>query len=165
MSDKIKEQNSKNREKLREKCLKEFGGDDAKPVIDEEKKVKQLFCSFMNKETGRIGFEEAKVYQKITEEEDMELPLDIWTFVCKYAVGKDEKGNFKTYDPHKGLTFLEFRKTFLDKKTAQLLETNLDNDYNAFVNFVRRGEMTKKARDDDDDDDGASDQIKKLVIN
>jgi len=73
------------REMLREVCVKEFGGKDGKEAMDDETKVRQLFSSFMNKKTGRIGFEEAKDYTIMTEGDKAVLHLDMWTFVCKYA--------------------------------------------------------------------------------
>jgi len=36
------------------------------------------------------------------------------------------------------MNYLQFRKTFLDSYTANLLETDLSNDYNQYVRFVRR---------------------------
>ena len=73
------------REMLRERCVKEFGGKDGKEASDDETKVRQLFTSFMNKKTGRIGFQEAKDYTIMTEGDKAVLHLDMWTFVCKYA--------------------------------------------------------------------------------
>eukprot|EP00938_MAST-03A_sp_MAST-3A-sp1_P004495 g4495.t1 len=131
------------REMLREVCVKEFGGKDGKEAMDDETKVRQLFSSFMNKKTGRIGFEEAKDYTIMTEGDKAVLHLDMWTFVCKYA-WKDASG-FKNYDPKLGLNYLEFRKTFLDKDTAGLLETDLNHDYKAFVSFVRGGRDEKES--------------------
>jgi hypothetical protein len=43
------------REMLRLRCVKEFGGKDGKEASDDEMKMRQLFTSFMNKKTGRIG--------------------------------------------------------------------------------------------------------------
>ena len=45
---------------------------------------------------------------------------------------------------------MEFRKTFLDKYTAELLETDLDHDYKAFVRFVK-GTTTSDCGEDDKD--------------
>lgn len=87
-------------------------------------------------EDGRIGFVEAKAYTKVTDGEDCALPLDAWGFVCKYAGSKA--------DPKVGLTFIQFRKTFLDKYTANLLETDLDHDYQNFVNFARGSNETNE---------------------
>jgi len=76
---------NKKREAIREVALKEFGGKDGKEAMDDETKVKQLFSTFFNRETGRIGYEEAKDYTVMTEGDKAVLPLDIWSFVCKYA--------------------------------------------------------------------------------
>ena len=73
---------SAKRNMLREAALKEFGG---KEATDDETKVRQLFSSFMNKKTGRIGFKEAKDYTLMTEGEKAVLHYDMWAFVCKYA--------------------------------------------------------------------------------
>ena len=59
---------------------------------------------------------------------------------------KTDASGFKNYDPKLGLNYLEFRKTFLDKETAGLLETDLNHDYKAFVSFVRGGRDEKRRR-------------------
>ena len=56
-----------------------------------------------------------------------------------------DASGFKNYDPKLGLNYLEFRKTFLDKDTAGLLETDLNHDYKAFVSFVRGGRDEKES--------------------
>ena len=58
---------------------------------------------------------------------------------------KTDASGFKNYDPKLGLNYLEFRKTFLDKDTAGLLETDLNHDYKAFVSFVRGGRDEKES--------------------
>ena len=62
-----------------------------------------------------------------------------------------DASGFKNYDPKLGLNYLEFRKTFLDKDTAGLLETDLNHDYEAFLSFVRGRGSDDDGPDKDDD--------------
>ena len=114
----------------------------------------------------------------MTEGDKAVLHLDMWTFVCKYAwkglfflcfslqnsttrtertTTKTDASGFKNYDPKLGLNYLEFRKTFLDKDTAGLLETDLNHDYKAFVSFVRGGGRDEKESDKKDTNTTTSD--------
>ena len=70
---------------------------------------------------------------------------------------KTDASGFKNYDPKLGLNYLEFRKTFLDKDTAGLLETDLNHDYKAFVSFVRGGRDEKKGDTSKKDTNSTSD--------
>lgn len=79
---------------------------------------------------GKIGYEEAKVYTLVTEGPEMKLPMDAWGFVCKWAGAKE--------GPKVGLNYIQFRKTFLDEYTANLLETDLAHDYKEYVQFVTK---------------------------
>eukprot|EP00940_MAST-03C_sp_MAST-3C-sp2_P001339 g1339.t1 len=135
------------------KALDVFGGIDAEPADDKEVQVKQLFTAFMNAD-GRIGFAEAKKYTFVTEGPDMPLPDDAWGFVCKWAGCKEDPITV-------GLNFLQFRKTFLDEYTANLLETDLSRDYAQFVKYVTRA--SEKALPDSSSSEGAKDPTDKDV--